>query len=144
MTSLILGLTLTLLVMTSEASRGRGRTTRMATQQLLGSGEMVTISAVIGKQQQQGDPSPCPTSCQCLHTALVTTCRSARLSAVPAVPTTSTRTLDLDHNAIHILSNTSFATVVMVKVISIRYNELTDIEAGAFRDLGALVVSTVL
>lgn len=118
----------------------------MATQQLLGSGEMVTISAVIGKQQQQqqGDPSPCPTSCQCLHTALVTTCRSARLSAVPAVPTTSTRTLDLDHNAIHILSNTSFATVVIVKVISIRYNELTDIEAGAFRDLGALVVSTVL
>ena len=87
---------------------------------------------------QLSDEQQCPTSCRCLDRSSVVVCSD--VSHVPAALPASTLLLDLDHNRISLLPNSSFrsSTLRRLEILSVEDNGLLHIEPGALATLHEL------
>ena len=82
---------------------------------------------------QLSDEQQCPTSCRCLDRSSVVVCSD--VSHVPAALPASTLLLDLDHNRISLLPNSSFrsSTLRRLEILSVEETDCCTSSPGRWR-----------
>lgn len=79
----------------------------------------------------------CANGCQCLDKGSIILCQKSLHRHVPRLLST-TIMLDLDHNEVNILYNSSFIQAQYIQIMSLANNGIIHIEAGAFVPLAQL------
>ncbi|XP_019645754.1 PREDICTED: leucine-rich repeat and immunoglobulin-like domain-containing nogo receptor-interacting protein 2 [Branchiostoma belcheri] len=79
-----------------------------------------------------GNERDCPSGCKCNHTRRVVTCKDARLRTIPESPRRDVRRMIFRGNHVDTLTRRMLSGYPRLQYLSLDWNEIRDIEEGAF------------